>query len=299
MLMQRFVTWLRSLNRPSTTCRAALGLETLEDRLTPSVAPNAVFVGSLYQGLLGRNADPNGLAYWTGQLNAGVTRTQVAQDVGTSPEALNYDVNQFYEVLLDRPADAAGLNYWTGELQTGESLDQVKAGILGSNEFFSLAGNTNQNFLDSLYRDELGRPVDGASLVNWENQLNGGASRTQVADDVLTSPEAAREKVASFYQDVLGRTADVGGLDDWSKELEAGVPETQVLAGLAGSNEYFDNVQGFAATTATIDPNQAASNMIASLNCIPARWPTPSISLTGSSRDRSLSCPLRSRRRPS
>ena len=194
MLPQCVAFWFRRLCRPTPTRKAAPMLEMLENRLTPSVAANDLFVSSLYQSLLGRNADPNGLTYWSGQLNAGVSRTQVAQDIGTSQEARTYDVDQFYEVLLNRPADAAGQDYWTGELKAGESLDQVKAGILGSNEFYNVAGNTEGDFINALYTNELGRPVDAAGLTYWEQQLNGGASRTQVADEVLASPEARPAK---------------------------------------------------------------------------------------------------------
>jgi len=108
MLSQHFVSWVRRLFRQPASRRAELALERLEDRLTPSVAPNAMYVSTLYQGLLGRNADANGLTYWTSQLNAGVSRTQVAQGIAGSNEALGRDVQLFYDTLLNRPADPAG-----------------------------------------------------------------------------------------------------------------------------------------------------------------------------------------------
>jgi hypothetical protein len=266
MLLNCVVSWFRRDHRPTPTPKAAPTLEALENRLVPTVAANDLFVSSLYQSLLGRNVDQGGLAYWAGQLNAGVSRTQVAQQIGTSNEALNYDVDQFYEVLLGHPADAASLNYWTGQLKAGATLDQVKGGILGSGEFYGLAGNTDANFLNALYTHELNRPVDGAGLNYWEGQLNAGVSRTQVADEILTAPEALNVKVTSFYQDVLGRNPDAVGLNYWEGQLQAGTPETQVLAGLLGSSEYYAKVQNLAATTSTGDPNQAASNLITSQN---------------------------------
>ena len=243
-----------------------LALEELENRLTPTVAPNALFVSSLYQGLLGRNVDSTGLTYWTGQLNAGATRTQVAEGIASSNEALNRDVNLFYDAVLNRPADNAGQTYWMNELASGESLDQVKAGILGSDEFFSDAGNTNEGFLNDLYVHELGRSLDAAGETYWGTQLNEGVTREAVADEVLASPEAANEKITGFYTEVLGHTPDAAGLNYWSAQLQQGVSETQVLAGLLGSNEYYSHVENLAATTATTDPNVAAANLIASMN---------------------------------
>ena len=265
MLTQRFASWLRRLNRPAGPRMAVLALEQLEARNVPSVAANNVFVSSLYQGLLGRNADQAGLTYWTPQLNSGVSRTQVAVDIAGSNEALGHDVGLFYDTLLNRPADADGLNYWMGQLDSGATLDDAKAGILGSNEFFTKAGGTNEGFVNALYSDELGRSVDPAGLNYWENQLNAGVSRTTVADEVLATPEAKNEKVTNFFNDLLGRAPDANGLNYWSDQLQAGVPEAQVVGGMLGSNEYFAHVQNTAAAPTEVDPNQAASDMIGSL----------------------------------
>jgi hypothetical protein len=265
MFTARFTSRLRRLFRAAApTRKVELRLETLEDRTTPSVAANALFVASLYQGLLGRNADAGGLAYWAGQLNAGASRTQVAQGIAGSQEAMGRDVNLFYNVLLGRAADTGGLNYWMGRLDSGQTLDEVKAGILGSNEFFSKAGGSPQTFLDSLYRHELGRPVDSVGLVYWEGQLKAGASDTDVAGGVLGSAEAARVKTTNFYVDVLDRMPEAAGLNYWSAQLRAGVSETTVLAGMLGSGEYFARVQGAAAKTAATDPNVAAADLIGS-----------------------------------
>jgi len=111
MLTRRFTSWLVRLLRPVAPARKAeLGLEALEDRTTSSVAANDLFVSSLYQGLLGRPADAGGLAYWTARLDTGATRTQVAQGIAGSDEALSRDVQLFYQALLGRPAEAAGLS---------------------------------------------------------------------------------------------------------------------------------------------------------------------------------------------
>jgi len=264
MFTARFTSRFRRLFRAVPTRKVEPRLETLEDRTTPSVAANDLFVASLYQGLLGRPADPGGVAYWAGQLNAGASRTQVAQGIAGSQEALGRDVNLFYNVLLGRAADTGGLDYWMGRLDFGATLDQVKAGILGSNEFFTKAGGTPQGFLDSLYHDELGRPVDSVGLSYWEGQLNAGASRTDVADGVLASAEAAQVKTTNFYVDVFNRMPDPAGLNYWSAQLRAGVSETTVLAGMLGSTEYFARVQTAAAKTASTDPNSAAADLIAS-----------------------------------
>jgi hypothetical protein len=248
---------------------AALGLETLEDRTTPSVAANDLFVSSLYQTLLGRPADAGGRAYWTARLNTGATRTQVAQGIADSDEALSHDVQLFYQALLGRPAEAAGLAYWTAQLKSGASLDRVKAGILGADEFFTKAGGTAQGYLDSLYRRELGRPIEPSGLTYWEDQLNRKVSRTDVAAGVLASGEAVHETVTNLYTDILGRPADAAGVHWWSAQMQYGAGETQVLAGLFGSNEYFARVTSAALLTPSTDPSGAASTLFAAADPLP------------------------------
>src|ERR1700722_18620825 len=101
MFMQSFTSRVHRLCRPTCNGRqTTLRLESLEDRTTPSVAANDLFVSSLYQGLLGRPADALGLVYWSVQLNAGVSRQQVAQGIATSNEALSRDVQLFYQTEL-------------------------------------------------------------------------------------------------------------------------------------------------------------------------------------------------------
>ncbi len=272
MLSHRFASWICRLFHQPAAGRAELKLERLEDRLTPSAANN-VFVSSLYQGLLGRNADQAGLTYWAGQINAGVSRTQVATTIAGSNEALGRDVQRLYDVLLDRPADANGLDYWTNQLATGATLNQAQAGILGSHEFYTKAGGTDAGFLNALYSDELGRSVDEAGLNYWENQLNLGVSRTTVAGEVLATPETNNAKVTSFFNDVLGRAPDADGLNYWSGQLQAGVPEAQVLGGILGSNEYFAQVQNSAGAPTYTAPNQTAADTAGALD--PATQPLP------------------------
>src|ERR1700722_13413997 len=143
MSKKRASVWFRSPSQMSHKNRlpmrhnVLLYLETLESRTVPAVAANDVYVSSLYQGLLGRDADPGGLAYWTGRLNAGQTPAAVALGIETSDEAIGRAVQIYYQDFLGRPGDSVGVNYWVNQVRQGSSLEQVKAGILGSTEFLT------------------------------------------------------------------------------------------------------------------------------------------------------------------
>ena len=92
-------------------------------------------VQTLYIGLLGRAADPDGLAYWVGEIDAGtLTLEQLRSNiVNEQAEYLNglgtYTrsqlVNALYENMFDRGAGTEGLDYWVdggGSTVPAESL---------------------------------------------------------------------------------------------------------------------------------------------------------------------------------
>src|SRR5438552_17819783 len=102
MFTDRIAYWLGRAPRHAKVASFVPRLENLENRLTPAVSANDLFVASLYQGLLGRSVEPAGLMSWTSALNRGLGRPQVAQSIAGSTEALGRDVQLFYQALLGR-----------------------------------------------------------------------------------------------------------------------------------------------------------------------------------------------------
>lgn len=89
----------------------------------------AEFVQSLYLAYLGRAADPDGLAYWQGQLEPGrASANSVKQEIINSNEAtaylaaLNNDdyVISLYHHYFEREPDDEEVAYWTGRLESGD-----------------------------------------------------------------------------------------------------------------------------------------------------------------------------------
>jgi uncharacterized repeat protein (TIGR01451 family) len=98
---------------------------------------NEGFLTALCQDGLGRAVDAGGRMAWDEALASGVSRTQVAADLFSSPEYDTDLVKQDYAAYLRRPADAGGLGFWLTQLQGGVGNDQVLAGILASDEYFT------------------------------------------------------------------------------------------------------------------------------------------------------------------
>ncbi|HVW38782.1 MAG TPA: DUF4214 domain-containing protein, partial [Pirellulales bacterium] len=145
-----------------------------------------------------------------------------------------------YQRLLHRTADAAGRAFFAQLLGQGVSIEAIAAELAGSNEFFvEQGGGTNAGFLNALYQDTLGRPIDSGGLAWWTSRLAAGQSRTQVAAQILATDEYRAGVVQATYQLLLRRNADAAGLAHWVGVLRTGVSDQQFTAVIAGSDEYF------------------------------------------------------------
>jgi hypothetical protein len=198
----------------------------------------SAYLKHAYQDLLGRTADPSGLAYWRGRLQSGTSPSDVATGVMGTSEYQSLTVSQLYTSLLNRSADAGGLQYWVTQLQGGVTDEQVAAGLIGSDEFYQKAGSTNDGFLNALYSDVLHRQPDSGGRSYWDGQLSSGTSRTTVVYAVLATQEAYQVKVATYYQHFLRRAPDAAGAAVWVHALGQGVSDEQVIAIFVSSDEY-------------------------------------------------------------
>ena len=68
------------------------------------------------------------------QLHHGVSRSQIARQVITSPSGVDAEVNSIYEAILDRPATRKELKQTSPAVRQG-NLISVYAGLFASKEF--------------------------------------------------------------------------------------------------------------------------------------------------------------------
>jgi hypothetical protein len=90
-----------------------------------------------------------------------------------------------------------------------------------------------------MYRDILGRTPQASEIANWVGDLQSGATRADVANGFLYSPEYCQDLVSDWYQAYLHRLPDAGGLSAFSAALENGASEDSVQAGILGSREFY------------------------------------------------------------
>ena len=151
---------------------------------------NSDFVQLVYNNVLGRNADGDGLTYWSGQLDEGLSRGRVMLGFSDSPEyrsqaasvIAEWDtygpVARLYQAYFLRAPDTDGLQYWTSTTQPIATISQAFA---ESPEFATRYGSlSNRAFVELVYENVIGRAGEAEGVNFWTSSLDGGNSRGAV-----------------------------------------------------------------------------------------------------------------------
>jgi hypothetical protein len=209
----------------------------------PNPDANSAFVRGLYRSLLNRDGEATGVAIWVSQLNAGAARSDVVLSFIRSPEHRGLQVDFYYNRLLGRAADAAGRAFWVSQLLAGMDETQVIAGFLTSAEY-TASHATNAAFVQGLYQQLLQRSPDTGGAAAWQQALNSGLSRSEVALSFLFSAEGTGKEVGGYYVAYLRRPPDPAA-QSWSAALQTRqtLSHDQVVAAILGSQEFFNNAQ--------------------------------------------------------
>jgi streptogramin lyase len=212
-----------------------------------ALTPSQAFVSQAYRDLLGREADPVGLAGWSSLIDQGTSRADVVRDIEVSPEYEGVVVQQLYATYLRRSADPGGLASGAAFLAGGGTREELAAMLLGSAEYYqNQGGGTDAGFLSALYLDALNRSIDPTSLATGEQALAAGVRRDQLALSVLASDEHRIVVVDLMYQNYLSRMPGLGEQQGWVQFLNGNQIDPQLdaaaVAGFVGSDEYFGGV---------------------------------------------------------
>jgi hypothetical protein len=99
-------------------------------------------------------------------------------------------VTESYRLALQRDPDPGGLQNWVGAIQNGDTRLGVLQKMLQSEEFVSVNANlTDEEFLSFLYHSFFNRDPDAGGLQSWLGALQGGQSRSSVAQAFTNSDE--------------------------------------------------------------------------------------------------------------
>ncbi|MEZ6071248.1 MAG: DUF5010 domain-containing protein [Pirellulales bacterium] len=152
---------------------------------TASHRSNADFVRGLYEDILHRQADTDGLRHFVDQLRNGRTREELIRSFLASPERSHAIIDGLYRELLGRGVGPVGLDAFSTMIQTGQGdLNDVVTALLTSDEFLSNAR----------------RRLDSSQWYYWYNvglaQQQSQASTLGTA--AIPEPSAAALTVLAF-----------------------------------------------------------------------------------------------------
>lgn len=212
---------------------------------TQAPADGTTLIQAAFGGLLGRSAGAGELAYWQSELDRGVAPRSVVARIGNSTEQRRFLVRKAYETILDRAPDSAGLDYWSGAIITRFSARELHASFFASPELYERAGGTPAGFVDRLYRVILSRPAEPAGSDYWVGRLAAGTLRSQVAKQILASPEAILQPDLSVTASTPRAGSTATSLDRVRVELDRSI--------VAGTSVLLVSVDGTSIPGATTD----------------------------------------------
>lgn len=195
-------------------------------------------VNSHYLDLLGRFSDEPGAAHWVGLLDGGLDPGRVSQRLTGTVEYGQRVADRLSRTYLGRPATPAERVAGGRAVLAGRRLERIAA-ILGGAEYSGGEERlSDEEWLDEVAGDLLGRALEPAGRSWVLGLLEDGVSRTQVARRLLHTTEALNAVVDGFYRDLLRRRSDAAGRAYWVGLIQRGrSPEALVLL-IAGSPEY-------------------------------------------------------------
>ncbi len=147
------------------------------------------FVEQLYQNVLNRAGDAEGIEFWTGLLSTGsVSRAALITQFSEAPEfvaltgtesavgGIEGEIVRIYKAFFEREPDAAGLEFWLAARADGLPLTDIAASFVNAPEFVATYGDLSDGeFINLVYRNVLGRTPDAGGFDFWLAQLTSGA----------------------------------------------------------------------------------------------------------------------------
>ncbi|HWB07898.1 MAG TPA: DUF4214 domain-containing protein [Pirellulales bacterium] len=235
--------------------QAGLSVQQMQSQLLASnelrqTLPSAdQWVRFLYDSVLGRDPTSAELTAFESVLNRGDTgaaRYALALTVLMSPAGQTAEIKDIYfNVVPGSPSPSStDLTAVQADLASGESLTQIAQTVSASQGnylSYELANHVGTvGFVAGVYQSVLHRAASSADLTYWASVRGAGVSDAQIAQIILSSPEARSFLIESAYESYLGRPVDAGGLSYWEAVLASGqISDEQFVASIIASPEYY------------------------------------------------------------
>ena len=151
-------------------------------------------------------------------------------------------VNAAYVALLGRAAEG-NANAWAANSADTKTLANAILSVDSKFETNPEQAKTNEDFVDALYQQVLGRTADADGKAFWASALANGTSRDELKASFLAAAKANNEDLTTFYNAneqflsnvysaLLNRGVDNSGLEFWMNLLQNGVSRAEVVASI-------------------------------------------------------------------
>jgi Ca2+-binding RTX toxin-like protein len=133
-------------------------LQFTDTNIALDIADTAGQAYRIYEAVLGRAPDLEGLGYWINDMDNGVSLTTIAKGFiastefqgkyGANPTYETY-LNLLYNNILDRAPDPEGLNYWLTNMQNG--IDSPAVVLASFSEGYENTANVALDIANGIY----------------------------------------------------------------------------------------------------------------------------------------------------
>ena len=171
---QGLAWWAREMQLGATDEEIDAALLGSAEYFDSQGASDENWVSAIYEALLQRTPDPMGLNYWVEQLQAGLSREEIALQIATSAEHDAIVVGNDFSNYLQRSASAADIAYWVAQMQQGTTDEDIVASFIASPEYYDgpQKGNGSpQTWLDAAFEDLYQRQPTANEVVYWLSLL--------------------------------------------------------------------------------------------------------------------------------
>jgi hypothetical protein len=205
------------------------------------------FTNRQYQDFAGRAPSTAEKTDWSAKLSAGTLGAPGA--ISAAVDFAHWQKQspniRLYQAYFGRLPDASGLTYWSNKSRTGTSIYKISSTFAGSSEFTNKYGKlTNQQFVELVYQNVLGRPGDSGGVASWTSKLDRKVkNRGEVMVGFSESGEFVNKTkgladTVNVYSGMLRRMPTTAELAEWKPQLDGGTPRTTLIAALLASAPY-------------------------------------------------------------
>lgn len=225
-------SWIENIYSGQISGSQATYLFVFSDEFLNKNYCNSCYIKKLYNAIMGREYDQQGLEDWCHELNNGMTREEVFNGFIESPE-FGQLCNSYGIQIGNTRVPNSGI-YCVGTCQECGEQDNIT------------------EFVKRLYSIFLGRSANEQEEKEWVVQFKSGVmSGSQASYCFAFSDEFISKNycnvcyVKKLYSAILGREYDQQGLDDWCCELRNGMTREDAFNGFIESPEFGMLCEGY------------------------------------------------------